>query len=73
MGNSAGGNSSSHGQGGGDGSSNIFSSGNDGLWAYVRNLEEKVNILQEEVRVLKSRDSAAVGQQPRQMETTAVT
>ncbi|KAH0536704.1 hypothetical protein FGG08_006445 [Glutinoglossum americanum] len=70
--NSTGGSSSSHGQGSGDGGSNIFSSGNDGLWAYVRNLEEKVNTLQEEVRILKSRDSA-VGQQPRQMETTAVT
>ncbi|KAH0553120.1 hypothetical protein GP486_006693 [Trichoglossum hirsutum] len=72
-GSASGGAPSSHGQGSGDGGSNIFSSGNEGLWAYVRNLEERVNNLQEEVRILKSRDSAAVAQQPRQMETTAVT
>ncbi|KAI9866024.1 MAG: hypothetical protein M1813_001991 [Trichoglossum hirsutum] len=73
MASSTSGGPSSHGQGSGDGGNNIFSSGNDGLWAYVRNLEEKVNTLQEEVRILKSRDSTAVAQQPRQMETAAVT
>jgi hypothetical protein len=69
VGNSTSGSSSNHGQGS-DGS-NIFSSGNDGIWAYVRNLEEKVTILQEEVRILKSRDSSAATGRP--METTTVT
>jgi Zinc finger, C2H2 type/C2H2-type zinc finger len=71
LGNSTGGSSSSHGQGSGDGGSNIFSSGNEAIWAYVRGLEEKVAVLQEEVKILKSRDSAAAAGRP--METAAAT
>ncbi|KAI9772228.1 MAG: hypothetical protein M1840_000977 [Geoglossum simile] len=69
--NSTGGGSSSHGHGSGDGGSNIFSPGNDAIWAHVRNLEEKVTILQEEVRLLKSRDSSTTAGRP--METATVT
>lgn len=48
-----------HGQPGGEASSNIFATGTDGLWAYVRNLEERLNRLQDEVVSLKSQLAAA--------------
>jgi len=33
--------------GGGAGSSNVFASGMDGVWAYIRNLEDRVRVLEE--------------------------
>lgn len=50
---------STHGQGSGEGSSNLFATGTDGLWAYVRSLEERMNRLQDEVVSLKTQLAAA--------------
>ena len=43
----------------GEGGGNISATGTDGLWAYVRNLEERLNRLQDEVVSLKSQLAAA--------------
>ncbi|KAI9704422.1 MAG: hypothetical protein M1836_007285 [Candelina mexicana] len=53
-GSSAGGSASSHGHGSGDGSNNIFASGADGLWNYVRSLEDRLKRQEEEMSLLKS-------------------
>jgi len=33
--------------GGGVGSSNVFASGMDGVWAYIRTLEDRIRVLEE--------------------------
>ncbi|MCJ1366530.1 hypothetical protein MMC16_005659 [Acarospora aff. strigata] len=50
---------SAHGPTAGDPSNNMFATGTDGLWAYVRGLEERMNRLQDEVISLKSQLAAA--------------
>jgi len=50
---------SPRGQPSGEMSGNIFATGTDGLWAYVRSLEERLNRLQDEVTSLKSQLAAA--------------
>ncbi|KAI9717297.1 MAG: hypothetical protein M1812_004824 [Candelaria pacifica] len=52
-GSSAGGSSSSYGHGNGDGSNNVFTSGGDGLWNYVRSLEDRLKRQEEEMSFLK--------------------
>ncbi len=53
-GSSAGGSASSHGHGSGEGSNNIFASGTDGIWNYVRSLEDRLKRQEEEMSFLKS-------------------
>lgn len=50
---------SAHGQASGEVSGNILATGSDGLWAYVRSLEERLNRLQDEVVSLKTQLAAA--------------
>ncbi|KAI9761635.1 MAG: hypothetical protein M4579_000869 [Chaenotheca gracillima] len=42
-----------NGQGAGADSNNLFASGQEGIWAYVRSLEERINRLQDEVVSLR--------------------
>lgn len=48
-----------HGRSSGESASNLFTTGNDGLWAYVRSLEERLNRLQDEVVSLRTQLAAA--------------
>ncbi|KAI9819023.1 MAG: hypothetical protein M1832_004065 [Thelocarpon impressellum] len=52
-GGAAGDSTSTHGQGSGDGSGNVTGGSVDGLWAYVRSLEERLGHLTEEVASLR--------------------
>jgi len=40
----------------GDGSNNLFASGERGVWAYVQTLEEKVKQLSEQMSVMQSKE-----------------
>ena len=48
-----------HGQPSGEASGNIFATSSDSLWTYVRNMEERLNRLQDEVVSLRSQLAAA--------------
>jgi len=50
---------STRGQPSGEVSGNLFATGTDGLWAYVRSLEERLNRLQDEVVSLKGQLAVA--------------
>jgi len=45
---------SHQGSGSGDSSSNLFASGDRGMWTYIQNLEEKVKLLSERVAMMEN-------------------